>query len=248
MTDEDTLAAAQAELEANRGKLAAERAKKPPPATSVAGELAGAVPDAGELRGYAKILAQITSADPEERRRGRFAAADDTRRNLHRFKKKPIPSFPVRLPPESVLMQIMKKRGKTRGSGDRKTVFVFVKWREAVMRAEHTNEATLRALFEAVVTFRELELPAYAIEILEHLALEFEVEQVPDERLAWNLERLTRDVATLSVNLRRGSYAKKEPKIEHPEDDDTALRGGSIPAPGSAPSDPDDEFDLPDFP
>lgn len=237
MTDGETLAAAQSQLEAQREKLAAERAKKPPPATSIGSELAGAVPDAGELRGYAKILAQITSSDPEERRRGRFAAADDTRRNLHRFKKKAIPSFPVRLPPESVLMQILKKRGKARASGDRKTIFTFVKWREAVMRAEHSNEATLRALFEAVVTFREFELPAYAVEILEHLALEFEVEQVPDERLAWNLERMTRDTATLSVNLRRGSYEKRPPKVEHSEDDDTALRGGSIPTPGSAPGD-----------
>ncbi len=234
---EDPIAAGQAQLEAHREKLAAERSKKPPPAAPVGEALAGAVPDEGELRGYARILTQLSSADPEQRRRARFAIADDTRRNLHRFKRKPIPSFPVRLPPESVLMQILKKRGKLRGTVDRKTVFLFVKWRDAVFRDEHSNEATLRALFEAVATFREFKLPDYTIEILEHLAIEFEVERVPGERLAWELERLTRDYETLSANLRRGSYAKKTPKIEHPEDDDTALLGRTIPAPGSKPGD-----------
>ncbi len=235
---DDPIAAAQAALERDRVKYAAEKAKRPPPAKGVAEVLAGgAVPGQGELAGYARLLAQLSSGDPEQRRRARFAVAEDTRRNLHRFKRKGIPTFPVRLPPESVLMAILKKRGKTRSASDRSIVFLFVKWRDAVFRAEHSNEGTLRALFEAVMAFREFELPDYTTEILEHLEVEFEVEAVPVERMAWGLERLTRDYGTLSANLRRGAYEKKPKSVEHAEDDDTALRGGSIPAPGSKPGD-----------
>lgn len=231
------IAKAQRALEKNRATRAAAVARRPSPASPVGDALAGAVPDARETRSFAAVLAQLSSPDPEQRKRARFAVADDTRRNLHRFKRKTVPSFPVRLPPESVLMDILKKRGKTRSQSDRATVWLFVKWREAVYRAEHANEGTLRALFEAVLTFREFELPDYTVEILEHLEVEFEVEDVPPERLAWRLERLTRDHSTLSVNLRRGSYEKKPKAVEHAEDDDTALRAGSIPAPGSKPGD-----------
>lgn len=246
MTDSDRIARAQAELEERRQQL------PPKPVAPKVGETlaGGAVPQTGEFRGYAQILKQLSSKDPKVRQRARFAVSDDARRNLHRFKQRTLPSFPRRLPPESVLMGILKKRGKQRSATDKASVRLFVGWRTAVIRAEHSNEATLRALFQAVATFRELELPDYTVQILEHLEIEFEIEFVPEPRF-WQLERLTRDFKTLSVNLRRGEYVKKPKKTTHPEDDDTALQGDlTIPAPGSKPSDgdPDDAYDALEFP
>jgi hypothetical protein len=252
VSESDLIAKAQAELERNRAKAVAAAREKglgapPMVGAAVSGALA-ALPDHAEIAGYGRLLQQLTSKDPEARRRARFAVADDVRRNLHRFKKRPIPSFPVRLPPESVLMGILAKRGKQRGPSDKATVWLFVKWREAVYRAEHANEGTLRALFEAVATLREFELPDYTIEILEHLEVEFEVEDVPAERMAWPIELITRDYSILSRDLRSGERTKKRKAVTHPEDDDTALRRDAvIPLPGSSP-DPDDGFDVPDFP
>lgn len=239
MTD-DRIARAQAELEQRRRNVAAARARRPPEPAKASDVL----PDVKELRGYNGLLRALTSKDGETRKRARFALADDTRRNLHRSKRTAIPSYPHRLPPESVLMALLKKK---RVAGDRPTMRLFARWREAVERAEHVNAGTLRALFEAVETFRELDLPDFTVEILEHLELEYEVESVP-ARADWNFERLSRDYATLSSNLRRGSYEKKRAPRPHPEDDDSALRGDvEIPAPGSSP-DPDDAFDVGSFP
>lgn len=242
---DDRIARAQAELEQRRQNAAAKRARKPPGPAKAADVL----PDVGELRGYSGLLRALTSNDAEARKRARFALADDTRRNLHRFKRTAIPSYPVRLPPESVLMGIFKVAGKKRSHTDRATIKLFVGWRRAVERAEHANAGTLRALFEAVETFRELELPDFTVQILEHLELEYEVEEVPP-REHWNLERRTRDYETLSANLRRGSYERRKPKAPHPEDDDSALRGDiEIPPPGSKPElDPDDAFEVGEFP
>ncbi|HHH29082.1 MAG TPA: hypothetical protein ENK57_12165 [Polyangiaceae bacterium] len=240
----DMIAERQAQLERRRAELAEQRAKKPPGAATMGDAIAGAV--GRKPSGFARLLTDLQSGDPETVRRARFALADDTRRNLHRFKRRSAPSYPVRLPPESVLMQILQKRGKQRSATDKATVLVFVKWRDAVYRCEHANESTLRALFEAVRTFRALELPAFTVEILEHLELEFEVEGVPTDSRDWHLDRRTRDFSALTSNLRRGSYERRPPKRKHPEDDDTALRGDiEIPAPGS---DPDDAYDVPDFP
>lgn len=243
MMSDDRIAEAQALLEQRRENAATKRAQRPPEP----GTLGDALPDVKELRGYSGLLRALTSDDPDARRRARFALADDTRRNLHRLKRTAIPSYPHRLPPESVLMAILQKRGKKRSATDRPSVLLFVKWRAAVERAEHANAGMLRGLFEAVEMFRALELPAYAVEILEHLELEYEVEAVP-ARDEWNFERITRDYETLSLNLRRGSYEKRRSKPKHPEDDDSALRGDvEIPAPGSSP-DPDDAFEVGDFP
>jgi len=238
-----------AELERQREARAVELEKNPPPATHVADAISRAgVPAKGELRGYAKLLAQLSSGDAEERKRARFALADDCRRNLHRHKRKPIPRAPVRLPPESVVLAILKKPQKSRGVTDRTSVRLLVGWRDAVYRAEHANEATLRALFEAITTFRDLELPGYSVEILDHLEVEFEIENVPARRTEWELERLCRDYRTLSSNLRRGAYERTHRRKKHPEDDDTAIQGEvRIPAPGSMP-DPDDDVGDLEFP
>jgi hypothetical protein len=237
---DDRIAVAQAQLEQRRRNVAAERARRPPEPAKAADVL----PDVKELKGYSGIVRALSSKDGKTRKRARFALADDTRRNLHRYKRTAIPSYPHRLPPESVLMTILKKK---RIAADRPTVLLFVKWRVAVERAEHVNAGTLRALFEAVESLRALDLPDYAAEILEHLELEYEVEAVP-ARDDWDFERLSRDYATLSTNLRRGSYEKRRVPQSHPEDDDSALRGDvEIPAPGSSP-DPDDAFEVPEFP
>ena len=255
MADEEDIARAQRELEQRRADLAAkeaEKARKRPPASTVGDALAGAAkPTKGEIRGYAALIAALTSRDPAVKRRARFAIAEDVRRNLHRHKRRDLPSMPVRLPPESVLLQILKKRGKARGAGDRGTVMLFVRWRDAVYKAEHANESTLRALFDAVTTFRDFELPDFAAEVLAHLEHEFDVLEVPGDPREWQLDGLTRDHRLLTPALRRGERSRRRRPVEHPEDDDSALRGDiRIPEPGTKPDDfdPDDDFDLPDFP
>lgn len=251
MASGDEIERAQAQLEQRRREQAERAARKVGGTVPVGDALAGAVERERAPSGYAAILRALSSNDPEERQRARFAVAEDTRRNLHRFKRRAIPTCPVRLPSESVLLAILRKRGKKRAASDRGTVQLFVRWRDAVMRAEHTNEATLRALFEAVTTFRALELPDFTTQILEHLEVEFEIHDVPAERGAWDLAARTKDFDTLSIALRRGERSRTKKPEAHPEDDDTALRGGvEIPPPGSKPDDfdPDDDFDVPDFP
>lgn len=245
MPGDDEIKRAQAQLEAAR-QAHASKPTRIGSGAPVDDALAGAL--AETPGGFGAILRDLASSDPDVRLSARFAVADDVRRNLHRHKRKSAPTCPVRLPAEGDLLAILAKRHRFRSAEDRGVVKLFVLWRDSVYRVEHTNEATLRALFEAVITFRELKLPDFAAEVLEHLEVEFEVEYVAPDRRAWNLERRAREYETLSPALRTGEKPERIPSTAHPEDDDTALRRRRpVPPPGSKPDDFADDGDT-DFP
>jgi hypothetical protein len=152
------------------------------------------------------------------------------------------------MPGEGEMLDILAKAKRKRTKEEKSTVSLFAIWRHAAEVNEQKNSANIRALFETVATFRELQLPDYVTEVFAHLEHQFDVEEVPDDRRQWvDMARvLAFDFEKLTPALRANE--REEPFYEpvHPEDDDTALCiEVDIPAPGSC---PDDQFELPSFP
>lgn len=233
----DTIEEAQKRLERMREAKTALVHAAPAPVDA----LAGFAP-----RLFSKLIRDMGSKSSDVVLGARFAIAEHVRRNLHRHKKYSIPSTPVTMPDEDELLGLLAKKRRTKE--ERATISLFAVWRHAAEVNEQKNLANLRTLFETVATFRELDLPEYAGEVLAHLEHQFDVEAVPDDRCAWVMvtRKYAFDFEKLTSALRANEHEEPFYEVVHPEDDDFALRADvEIPAPGSC---PDDQFDLPDFP
>lgn len=169
-----------------------------------------------------KIIQALDSPDAATRDRAHFAIADQCRKNLHRFKKKPVPVRPGTVgSDEEILHAVLDMQAPKNKTQRKRMLAMFGSWRYAAWGVELQNQAGVETCINAIHTFRRLGIDDMAAEVEAFLEDEYDMkERVPDtigeaRELA---ARITKDWTTLSWELR--NMERRPYSYDGPLDDD----------------------------